>query len=363
MPSDSHARPDPAAPGAQRLESSGFLWPPSPLPRPDNPTPSARLPSVAKADPLRAGFAAALTRPLTTSTRVLDACEDRWLDLCTPSLARRVAATGWSPDLPGDYCPRCGISAGPMPVDALGCSRCASRRLPYERIIRLGPFEGLLRDTVHEVKFEQQRVTGRRLGQLLGLAIRHELEHAGITSDRVVLIPLPTTFRRRMHRGIDHTLLLARSVHQVTGGVIARPIHKRHRPSQVEVNPSDREANMARAFRPGRLPVRLFSRAWVPLDLSGKVAIVLDDVTTTGATLRGACRATLAAWREASRGEGFAGPGARTSPRDRPRIWAAVLGVTPAADGDQGGPPREDPGPSGPTEGAGRGEAGRQVFG
>jgi predicted amidophosphoribosyltransferase len=332
VPSDPTPKTDPAAPGAQRLESGGFLWPPAPLP---DPSATTILPTPPPpAGPLRAGFAAALARRRTTRARLLDACEDHWLDLTTPSLARRAAEAGWFPDLPGDYCPRCGVSAERNPIDALGCDACTSRRLPYEKLIRLGSFRGLLRDAVHELKFEQQRATGRRLGRLLGLAIMHELTRAGISAERVVLIPVPTTFRRRMHRGIDHTLILARSVQQITGGVIARPIRKRHRPSQVEVNPSQREANMARAFRPGPSP--LTAPLWgnrSMASLSGKVLIVLDDVTTTGATLRGACRAVLAGWRQTCRTAAGSGGGGHPGVIQQPRVWAAVLGVSPGADG------------------------------
>lgn len=314
------------------LEKGRFVWPPGPAPTGSPPAGPQTLPSALGADAfaapqsraaLQATLASALRRPTHRALRVLDDCEDHWLDLTHPSLRRRGLELEWFPDLPGDYCPRCGVTAGPRGGDLLGCPSCTGSRPAFERIVRLGSFEGLLRDWVHELKFNASRTLGIRLGRLLGDAIAHQLEAAGIDRSRVIVVPMPTTFRRRMSRGIDHALVLARAVQSRTGGRLARPVLKRHRPSQLEVNPSERQRNMARAFRP-----RVLSPG---PDLAGKVVILIDDVTTTGATLRGACRAIPAAWRARS--------GAPSSSTARPRVWAGVLGVTPGAPG-----PR-DPGP------------------
>lgn len=327
--------PNVPPPGEQRTESGGFVWPPiAPQPTPSRPTP--QLPTTETNDQLAIAFLAALARPRTRLTRVIDACEDDWLDLTHPTLQRRAEEEAWFPDLPGAYCPRCGRTPDARGADALGCDACRQTRPPFERIIRLASYEGLLRDLVHELKFDARRQLGSILGRLLGLAIRHELALAAVNPREAVLVPMPTTFRRRMGRGIDHALVLARAVQQQTGGVIRRPISKRHRPSQLEVNPSERAANMARAFRP----------AWMlltPLPRNA-VVIVIDDVTTTGATIRGACRAVRTAWRRGalpgpkdrkhpvwSPGSpilGHRGGGGEGEPA-RLRVWAAVLGVTP----------------------------------
>jgi len=75
-------------------------------------------------------------------------------------------------------------------------------------------------------------------------------------------------------------------------------LRRRHRPSQLAVPVSRRKANVRGTMTCARA------------DLTGRLVIVLDDVRTTGATLREACRAVKKA-----------NPGAK--------LWAAVAAVTP----------------------------------
>jgi predicted amidophosphoribosyltransferase len=177
---------------------------------------------------------------------------------------------------------------------------------------------------VHEVKFTRWRRLGHDLGRLLGDALAAQMRAAGLAAGaKVLLVPMPTTFWRRFARGIDHTLVLARGAAPRVGARIARPIRRAHRPSQTTVAPSARGANVAGAFGLRRA----CTRRWGTLLREAELVIVLDDVATTGSTLRGAVRAVREAIREA-RGPGWA---------TYPLIWAAVVAKTPAGhhDGDE----------------------------
>lgn len=234
-------------------------------------------------------------------------------------LARRAAEAGWRPDGAGAYCPRCAGTVGPHevgpilgPGSALGCNECRDRRLRWARAVRLGPYDGLLREWIQELKFARFRPAGRALGRLLGARLAAELGAAGIERSGVRLVPVPMSRRRRLARGIDHTLVLARGVREVTGLRIARLLRRRHRPSQLEVPASRRRANASGSFIARRAPAGV------------RVVVVLDDVRTTGATLTAACRA-LARAGLVSRGS--TGAGGVSGPR--PLLWVAVAGVTP----------------------------------
>ncbi len=231
-----------------------------------------------------------------------DAIETELLGRVGLTLGVRARVEGWMRDARSAYCPRCAGSVGPYEADGEGCGSCRSQRLPWERAIRLGTFEGVLRDSVLDLKFRRWRQAGQELGRELGRAIVEELERAQVLAAETVLVPVPTHWRRRVSRGVDHTLVVARAAGKEAGVMVRRELSRRYGPSQVEVGASQRRANVAGVFRGrsrvggGRTPER-------------ELTIVVDDVRTTGATLRAACRAL----REA----GNAG-----------RIWVASAGVT-----------------------------------
>lgn len=279
------------------MPAAKFAWPPK---TPDRTaTARERTSAAVPSQPAPAN----LRRP-----SVFRSIERTWLGLTTPPLTERIAAAGWVPSLPHEYCPRCGHNIGPHESDDTGCSRCRSRRFPWERLIRLGEFSGLLREVIHEVKFTRWRRLGHDLGLLLGAALNRAIDDAELPRDHCVLVPVPCSFRRRIARGIDHTLVLSRGVAAATGLPIVRALSRSHRPTQLSLPASQRAENIAGSMRPRR-----------GVDLAGRFVIVLDDVTTTRATLLGACRTVE--------------KGCKSAPEGRNRrpdgLWAAVAAVTP----------------------------------
>lgn len=200
--------------------------------------------------------------------------------MATAPMHERFAEADWQPDPPGMYCPRCGRTTGPHEVSSDGCGACATRKLPWARLVRLGEFDGVLRDMILEVKFTRWRRLGRDLGILLGRSVAAALEQAGLPRDRVVVVPMPTSFIRRMQRGIDHGLVIASGVAEALDAPVVRALARRHRPAQWSVPMSERRANVAGAFRS--------SGVLIPHDA---LTLVVDDVTTSRATLRAACAA------------------------------------------------------------------------
>lgn len=248
-----------------------------------------------------------------------------WLGLTTPPLHDRIAAAGWTPDSPDRYCGRCGSTVGPHEAGPDGCPACRRRRLPWERMVRLGEYTGLLRDVVQEVKFSRWRRLGDEIGAILGQELAEMLVREGISPSGAVLVPVPASFRRRMSRGIDHSMVLARGTSRRSGVPVMPLLRRSHRPSQLSVPASQRGPNVAGSFG-----VRS------KVEFGGRLVIVLDDVTTTRATLQAACRAI-------ERGSKLLGD---QELRCKPRIWTAVVAVTPAEGRKtSGGGGREGPDP------------------
>jgi predicted amidophosphoribosyltransferase len=258
--------------------------------------------------------------------------ERYWLGLTRPPLADRAREANWFPDSAETYCPRCGRtidSDNPVmekeDIDDTSavprCKWCDRRRLRWSRVIRLGPYEGLLRDVVHEIKFTAWRRLGRDVGRLMGRQLLHAIRESNIdignSAQHLVLVPMPTTFRRRVSRGIDHTLVITRGVRDTTNGTIRRAVSRSHRPSQLFVPASERRENVAGSMRPlGGLPWRQ------PITPDTRLIVVIDDVMTSGSTAAECCRALAADLR-------------RRRGRRVPPIWLAVAGVTPNH-GDEG---------------------------
>lgn len=288
------------APTREQLQrrSAGFVWPPRPITS-DPPRPA---PPVLPDQP---------PPPPTTARRLWPAVEQVWLDLVAPPLEARMAQLDWAPDEPGAFCHRCAATVGPYEATADGCPACVRRRLPWERIVRLGEYRPPLSLFIREVKFTRFRRLGRDLGGLLARAIARDLVAAGLRPDRSVVIPVPTSLPRRLARGIDHTWVLGAAVAAGLGCPCRRGLTRSHRPSQLDVPHSERAANVARSIRPRRA----LGRAVRAVGERGAL-VIIDDVTTTGATMRAACRAVAA--------------GLRPIPAaDRPPVWAAVLAWTP----------------------------------
>lgn len=280
---------------AEHEHDAPLQWPPRPIqPQPAVPREPAQPP--------------AHDRPPPSPSSWLEQIERVWLGLIDPPTPRALELAGWAPLPESASCPRCGEPSGPFEAGPDGCPACRDRRLPWTRCVRLGVYDPVARGVIHHLKFHRQREAGNCLGGLLADRLARAIDRDGLDRARVVIVPVPMSWRRRMARGIDHTLVLARAIGRQLGCPVERALGRVHRPPQWSIPPSRRQANVAGSFRPARRRPR-------PCD----VAVLVDDVRTTGATLRGASRALAARYRRASR--------AGASPAGRPDIWTAVVAV------------------------------------
>ena len=253
-------------------ESRSFAWPPLGT-------------ENAATEPTAASVAIEPSGQRLRPIEVFREFESTFMGVATASFEQRAAETGWLADDADAYCARCGHTVGPHEYsEADGCSRCESKRLPWDRAVRLGAYEDLLRDAILETKFTRWRHVGEQLGRRLGASLASALAAKGHTPADAVLIPVPSSTRRRLVRGIDHTLVIARGVKRATGIEIQRSLSARFGPTQVGTPSSRRDRNVSDRFGLKR-----------GVDVSGRVAVLVDDVRTTGATLRTAAKALAAA--------------------------------------------------------------------
>ncbi len=161
-------------------------------------------------------------------------------------------------------------------------------------------YEGIVRDLVARAKFRDQRYVIAWLGS--AMACRFAARPPFGALDAVCWIP--TTRARRRARGFDHAELLAGAfASQVKGLPAPLPL--------LCADPSEGRAQAKRASQTGRSAAERRARAGFASARScaGLSVVVVDDVSTTGATL------TAAAWslRQAGAANVFAITAARTS--------------------------------------------------
>lgn len=176
--------------------------------------------------------------------------------------------------------PVCQICGRPLrgPADLVfTCVPCRGRRHAV-RVRALGRYEGRLRDAVHALKYRRKLALAEPLGRALAdVVIRH-----GLLEGVDAVVPVPLHPRRQAHRGFNQAEELAGAL----GRSLARPVlgalvRTRDTPSQTELAEEERRRNVRGAFAV-RSPV------------VGLRVLLVDDVVTTGSTLR-ECAAALQA--------------------------------------------------------------------
>jgi ComF family protein len=170
------------------------------------------------------------------------------------------------------------------------CSRCHVEHVEHVDVESPGPggiaapfaYEGPLARAVVALKFGGALALAGPLGRLLA-------EQRVFERDWELLIPVPLHWRRRLARGFDQaeelatwTLRHRRRANRRVPELAIRTLQRiRSTRAQTDLDAHERSVNVQRAFG-----VRDASR------ISGRRVLLLDDVTTTGATLR-ACMSAL----------------------------------------------------------------------
>lgn len=123
------------------------------------------------------------------------------------------------------------------------------------------------------------------IGEMLGTLIASELYPTGFFADIDFLIPVPMHFLKKIKRGYNQTEHIAKGVGSVTSIPLCLNLRavKSHK-TQTSMTKEERLTNTTGIFGLTH-----------PEDLEGKRVLLVDDICTTGSTLRSAAGAILAA--------------------------------------------------------------------
>lgn len=182
--------------------------------------------------------------------------------------------------LSGPLCDTCGDALATWRAAAVGarqCPRC--RRLP--RAIAVGraiaAYDGRLRDILHALKYGGRRSVAKPLAQLMASSAPRTIEGADF------VVPVPLHFIRQYRRGFNQAEELARHLPLPMLRALRR---RRWTATQIELPEAQRHKNVRDAF--------VLSRR-SSSSVAGATLVLVDDVSTTGATLDACARVLLTA--------------------------------------------------------------------
>ncbi|MDB5295518.1 MAG: hypothetical protein JWO31_1501 [Phycisphaerales bacterium] len=173
-------------------------------------------------------------------------------------------------------CPAC---AKPLAAHGDPCPYCEGDGEPnLEKVVRLGVYAEPIRHLVYRAKYH-----GRwALAEFFADRLSRQAAVVGLLSQTDCLVPVPLHRRRQVARGYNQADVLARRLAKAHRLKVVRPLVRVRNtdPQVVAKSRAKREQNLRAAF--GLV---------APAAVAGRHVVIVDDVTTTGATLQSVARA------------------------------------------------------------------------
>lgn len=177
--------------------------------------------------------------------------------------------------------PLCETCGDPLPSwrdvgpDARRCPRCRRGSHVVAQGRAIGEYDGSLREIVHALKYAGHRSLARPLAHLMARS------GASVLAGADAAVPVPLHRSKKRQRGFNQAAEIARHLPVEVIHVLKRI---RATASQTELPADARHANVHNAFAMRR-----------GVSIKGSVIVLIDDVSTTGATVEACARVLLAA--------------------------------------------------------------------
>jgi len=135
-----------------------------------------------------------------------------------------------------------------------------------------------IQQAIHMMKYADQPMIGQQLGHLAAV----DMQYADFLDGIDVMIPVPLHPKRLRERGYNQSEYIARGIREVTGIPIdtTHVTRTRNTPKQALQTGEERKHNVVDAFAVNH-----------PEQLYGKHILVVDDLITTGETMRSCLKA------------------------------------------------------------------------
>ena len=153
------------------------------------------------------------------------------------------------------------------------CDACATAPPRYGQLRSIAFYQTTLQRAIHLFKFEKKKVFAQHLVQLINTHIPADCSIAAYD----FMLPIPIHKKRLQERGFNQATLLANGIAKTEDVPVLTDtlVRKRHTVAQSSLDREARQQNIVGAFE-----IRN------PEVIRGKRLLVIDDVFTTGATIR-----------------------------------------------------------------------------
>ena len=130
-----------------------------------------------------------------------------------------------------------------------------------------------LQQFIHSIKYNKRFLNAKYLGKLIGENLRQEI----INWDINIIVPVPLHSLRKVDRGFNQSKYIAIGMGKELGINVKSNLLKRTRYTDTQTNLTlkEREENISNAFQAKHKRM-----------IEGKTFLLVDDVITTGATIR-----------------------------------------------------------------------------
>ena len=212
-----------------------------------------------------------------------------FLDILFPSVCVQCGEIGTA------FCQTCLKNIEPVEFQCVGCgdrnkdgktcAYCRRKGLVLTRVIWASRYEDdLIKDAISAFKYKRRKDLALPLANLASNRLEMLFKTSPIHKNKnFLLLPVPLHSKRERERGYNQAELLAREISKQRGIPIAphnllkRIIHTN--PQAQTKTRKNRLANVANAFAVNNT-----------YPIQDKIIILVDDITTTGATLNSAAK-------------------------------------------------------------------------
>lgn len=167
------------------------------------------------------------------------------------------------PRMEPPVCPLCGR-------EKTGC-RCGKRTMAYERCVMPFVYRGAAADGILRLKHEGRAYAAEAFAGEMERVVRRELADAALTC----VMPVPLSRESEKRRGYNQAALLARP--------LARGLGLPYREDLIKLTDTRPQKELGALERSGNLLGAFDVREGAAVE--GEAVLLVDDVTTTGATL------------------------------------------------------------------------------